>query len=293
MKINELKAEKTTLKFLKEYIKSKDYSLDRPFIYYNNLYVYSKKYSYYNIIDLSNGNIINTIETDSSDPYGILNQIYGSNNWNINEYYEVNSSKNEIKYRPYTKDSFCKKKKISNEKWDAMSDYIFNMAIIYKDNRYGVIDEEYNIILDLNDKYDNIKLLPNYLIFLTDKNGNNALYSKNDGFIINFDKNIKYDDIALVGKNIDDNFYAIKNEKYGLIDKCGNIKLKCEYDLIPINNILNKNFIIACKGDTTEFYDNNFNMKCVLYGKVVIFDKFMLSEYENKYSVFCFLCKLF
>lgn len=102
------------------------------------------------------------------------------------------------------------------------------MLVVKKDEKYGVIDTNGNSILDT--KYDDIDYLRHTGDFLVNSNGKVGIISKNKQTKVS----VAYDDIELMDST--SNLYKIKqNNKFGVIDINGNIKIYPEYDAIGVN----------------------------------------------------------
>lgn len=143
-----------------------------------------------------------------------------------------------------------------------------SMLVVKKDknkNIYGVIDLKGNIVLE--SKYDNITYLPNTGDFLVESNKKVGIVSKNRETKVQ----IIYDSIQLMDS--DAGLYVVKKEnKYGVVDLKGNVKIYIENDEIGIdnskfaqNNIKNKyllveNLIPVRKDKTWGIYDKSGNL---------------------------------
>ena len=137
-----------------------------------------------------------------------------------------------------------------------------NMLVVSKDDTkvYGVIDVNGNTILE--PKYDNITYLPEIGDFMVEANGKvGILGSKGESKV-----QIMYDSIQLMDSDAG-LYVASNNNKYGVIDLRGNIKIYIENDAVGMditpfsqNNIKNKyilagNLIPVKKGDLWGLYD--------------------------------------
>lgn len=142
-----------------------------------------------------------------------------------------------------------------------------NQLIVLKDKdkkQYGVIGIDGNVILE--SKYDSITYLPNTGDFLVEANNKVGIMSANRETKVQ----IIYDSIELMDS--DEGLYvAKKDNKFGVIDVKGNIKIYIENDEIGIdiskfsqNNIKNKyiladNLIPIRKNKYWGLYDKNGN----------------------------------
>lgn len=157
-----------------------------------------------------------------------------------------------------------------------------DMLVVKKDGKYAVIDVQGNAILEA--KYDNITYLPNVGDFLVESNKKVGIMSKNKDTKIQ----IIYDSIELM--DADAQLYvAKKDNKYGVIDFKGNIKIYIENDGIGMdiskfekNNIKNKyilagNLIPAKRDNLWGLYDKNGNLVVDFY-----YDSFGYVASSNK-----------
>ena len=142
-----------------------------------------------------------------------------------------------------------------------------NQLIVLKDktkNQYGVIGVDGKVILEA--KYDNITYLPYTGDFLVQTNNKVGIISSSRETKVD----IIYDSIELM--DIDASLYVVKKDnKYGVIDFNGNIKIYIENDEIGIdvskfiqNNIKNgyilaENLIPVRKDKFWGLYDKNGN----------------------------------
>lgn len=138
-----------------------------------------------------------------------------------------------------------------------------DMIVVSKENKkYGVIDLQGNSIIE--PKYDNITYLPNTGDFLVETNKKVGILSKSKETKVQ----IIYDSIQLMDSDAG-LYVAKKDNKYGVIDIKGNIKIYIENDEIGIdiskftqNNIKNNylladNLIPVRKDKSWGLYDKN------------------------------------
>ena len=143
-----------------------------------------------------------------------------------------------------------------------------DMLVVKKEGNtgsYGVIDIEGNAILE--PKYDNITYLPDTGDFLVENNGKVGILSKTKETKVQ----IAYDSIELMDSDAG-LYIAQRDNKYGVIDLNGNIKIYIENDEIGVdisrftqNNIKNKyiladKLIPAKKDNLWGLYDTNGNL---------------------------------
>ena len=120
-----------------------------------------------------------------------------------------------------------------------------NMLVVENNKKYGVINTSTGEVI-LDTKYDEIKYLNNTSDFLVKSNNKVGIISKDKQTKVK----IAYDNIELLDNDL--NLYKItQDNKYGIIDINGNIKLYPEYDKIGIdatvfknNNVKNGNIIL-------------------------------------------------
>ncbi len=142
-----------------------------------------------------------------------------------------------------------------------------DQLIVLKDKdkkKYGVISTDGSVILEA--KYDNITYLPNTGDFLVENNKKVGILSANRETKVQ----IIYDSIELMDSDAG-LYVAKKDDKFGVIDSKGNIKIYIENDEIGVdtskfsqNNIKNKyilanNLIPARKDKFWGLYDKNGN----------------------------------
>jgi len=138
-----------------------------------------------------------------------------------------------------------------------------DMIVVKKGNtQYGVIDTKGNVILE--PKYSNITYLPNVGDFLVQNNKKVGILSKNKETKVQ----IMYDSIELMDSDAG-LYVARKDNKYGVLDLSGNIKIYIENDEVGMNisnfaqnNIKNKyilanNLIPVKKGEKWGLFDKN------------------------------------
>lgn len=142
-----------------------------------------------------------------------------------------------------------------------------NILIVNKDKnspKYGVIDVSGNVIIEA--KYDNITYLSNTGDFLVETNKKVGIVSKTKETKVE----IMYDSLELID-NEAGLYLASRDNKYGVIDLNGKIKIHIENDAIGIdsskfkyNDIKNKylivdNLIPVKKDDLWAIYDKKGN----------------------------------
>lgn len=152
------------------------------------------------------------------------------------------------------------KERIANDKWDGMSKYKYMLAIITKDNLYGVINDKYEIVFDYNPDIINIKILSYDTILIENKNHEKSLYNINTKTIETYNENISLNNIQMLKTDIyrlqKDNKYElyIDHKPYeGLYDDIYTVE---EIDIVILEN--NKKIkIIDTKGNTLLELDSN------------------------------------
>lgn len=154
----------------------------------------------------------------------------------FNILFEYNTETNRVRIytMPYLIESYQAKildygyTEISNEFVNKKT-VLKDMLIVSKDDKMGVINVNGNTVLDA--KYDNIEYLPlsgNFIVTSNNKVG--MLSPKKETKI-----QIIYDNLKLIDNSLG-LYVAGRDEKYGVIDSDGNIKVFIEYDEIGIDN---------------------------------------------------------
>jgi len=192
--------------------------------------------------------------------------------FNIDFTYDQENNKITIWTMPYLYQSFASKVldygyvELSSE-FANQKAILKNQLIVLKDKdkkQYGVIGTDGSVILE--PKYDNITYLPNTGDFLVEVNKKMGILSSSRETKVQ----IIYDSIELMDS--DSGLYmAKKDDKYGVIDLKGNIRINIENDEIGLdiskfsqNNIKNKyilaeNLIPARKDKYWALYDKSGN----------------------------------
>lgn len=138
---------------------------------------------------------------------------------------------------------------ITNNSFFDKKSLLDGVLIVQKDEKYyGVIDLQGNIILEA--KYDNIQYLSNTGDFLVKSNGKVGIISKNKETKVS----ILYTNLKLIDPQYD-LYLAQKDNKYGIIDSNGNIKIYIEYDAIGI--------------DASRFSQNEIKNKYILVDNII------------------------
>ena len=187
--------------------------------------------------------------------------------FNVSIQYDQNANRIYIYTLPYLVQSYSPK--VLDYGYTEISDVLANqkailqnMLVVSKEdtNVYGVIDVNGNTILE--PKYDNITYLPEIGDFMVEANGKvGILGGKGETKV-----QIMYDSIQLMDSDAG-LYVASNNNKYGVIDLRGHIKIYIENDAVGMditpfsqNNIKNKyilagNLIPVKKGDLWGLYD--------------------------------------
>ena len=136
------------------------------------------------------------------------------------------------------------------------------MLVVSNGRAMGVVDTDGKSLLEA--QYDNITYLPNVGDFLVESNGRVGIFSKTGQTKVN----IMYDSITLMDSDAG-LYIASRDNRYGVIDTNGVIKIQVENDQIGIdtsrftqNNIKSKylladNLIPVKKGDYWGLFDKN------------------------------------
>lgn len=154
---------------------------------------------------------------------------------------------------------------------------IMESMIIVQKNKYGVIDLEGNVILE--PKYDNITYFSQVGDFVVKSNGKVGTMSKTGETKVQ----IIYDSIELMDQ--DAGLYLVKkDDKYGVLDLNGNIKIHIENNEIGI--------------DISKFQKNNLKHKYLLVNNLIpvrqdklwgLYDKNGNQVVEFKYDNFGYI----
>ena len=153
-----------------------------------------------------------------------------------------------------------------------------NMLVVKReDNKYAVIDVSGNVILE--PKYENIKYLPYIGDFLVQSNGKVGIMSQNKETKVQ----IIYDSIELM--DLDTGLYIAKRDnKYGVIDLKGNIKIHIENEQIGM--------------DISNFKQNDIKSKYILVNNLIpvqkdklwaLYDKTGKKVVDFKYDSFGYI----
>lgn len=136
------------------------------------------------------------------------------------------------------------------DKWDAQSEYIYGLSIIYKrtDNNefYGVVDSKYNVVLDYDESIEKIKIESPRIILVENKDKQSNLYDIENGYITNF--KYRFDSVVRLGNNI---FKVKNNNKFRYILN-GEIS-DCEYENIAYD----RGVIILTNEDEITFINQD------------------------------------
>lgn len=189
-------------------------------------------YEYFQIdepVKTINGELCTTVDGIQKAFNVIFNTVAQKDDTSINIYsmnYLANSYQEVVENIGYTNvdKDFNNKKTILD-----------GMLVVKKDEKYGVINSKTgDIILDA--KYDKIKYMQQTSNFLVTINGKVGIISKDKETKVN----ILYDDIKLI--DYDSNLYIIElDNRYGVIDINGNIKIYPENNKIGIDSSSFKN----------------------------------------------------
>ena len=175
--------------------------------------------------------------------------------FNVSIQYDQNANRIYIYTLPYLVQSYSPR--VLDYGYTQISDVLANqkailqnMLVVAKEDNsiYGVIDVNGNTILE--PKYDDITYLPEIGDFMVEANGKvGILGSKGETKV-----QIMYDSIQLMDS--DSGLYvASNNNKYGVIDLRGNIKIYIENDAVGM--------------DITPFSQNNIKNKYILAGNLI------------------------
>lgn len=132
------------------------------------------------------------------------------------------------------------------DKWDAQSDYTYGLSIIYKcvddDEFYGVVDQEYNVVLDYDENIKKIKIESPSIILVENKDNQSNIYDTKNGYVTSF--KYQFDSVS----KLENNIYRVKNNSKFRYILNGEIS-DCEYDNIAYD----RGVIILTKEDEIIF----------------------------------------
>ena len=163
-------------------------------------------------------------------------------------------------------------------KYDYVEDYVDEIAIVKKNDLWGAIDKNENVIIQF--KYNILNRLDNDTLIGYLKIGEKEFdvkFIKTNGKIAGSNKNVRKiislnDGICLFCINKREGWSS--KEKYGIVNKDGNVLLNAEYDEIQrINDILykvvnakkeglfdiQKGWILPCKFDSLSYINDYVN----------------------------------
>lgn len=189
--------------------------------------------------------------------------------FNMSFAYDSESQRAYIYTMPYLVETYSARvldygyEKIS-ENFSNQKAVVNDMIVVTKnqDKNYAVIDPKGNIVIE--PKYDYIEYLPSSGDFLVQSNNKVGIISAKRETKVQ----ILYDSLELVDRDAA-LYIAKRDERYGIIDSRGNIKVYIEYDQIGIdstrfeqNDIKNKylldnGMIPAKKGELWGAFDKN------------------------------------
>lgn len=185
----------------------------------------------------------------------------------------------------YYGDIFCHG--LKSDLWQGCSPRKFGMFVVYKNDNgkdlYGVIDEKEIFLINFGE-YDKVELLPNYNVYLIDKNNNNYIYSQEYGLNkINISEHfIKFE------ASLNSPYYIITiNDKendalQGLIDKKGNILIEPIYEHIYVNN---ENMICGYNEKESNYHhifnDKMEKIATIEADVILFFDTYSLYQKDN------------
>lgn len=201
MKVERIIPRKLDEKLLETYKKSNEFYIDSVLHKLNNLLVISvdddRISPKYKIIDIDTGTVLRDCERNenirlapdeycwrvfsyhaselSTKLFPIGEGLYFDEAGKTIYYKELNKESNKeesYKEREYYKSSPL----ITTKNWDAMSEYKFGLSVIYKDGKYGVINDKYDIVFPYHEEIVFIKIISETSLFLKDVNGVCAIY---------------------------------------------------------------------------------------------------------------------
>lgn len=249
MKVERIIPRKLDDELLETYKKSNEFYIDSVLHKLNNLLVIAvdddRIAPKYKIIDIDTGTVLRDCERNERIYLLPYDRCWSESDYQANYYHYKNHLSNNVfpiaeglyfdevskniyykNYDKLPKNGGCYKDTkshkssplITTENWDAMSQYKFGLAIIYKDGKYGVINTKYDIVYPYQEEVIFIKIISETSLFLKDVNGDCAIYdvSKKE-YEMDFKEGVKAENIEEIRPSI---FKIItKEEKYARINK--------------------------------------------------------------------------
>lgn len=208
MKVERIIPRKLDDELLETYKKSNEFYIDSVLHKLNNLLVIAvdddRISPKYKIIDIDTGTVLRDCERNERICLCPYDSCWKASNYQANYYHYKNHLSNNVfpigeglyldevsKTIYYNENNYklpnrggCYKDTksykssplITTKNWDAMSQYKFGLAIIYKDGKYGVINTEYDIVYPYQEEVTFIKIISETSLFLKDVNGVCAIY---------------------------------------------------------------------------------------------------------------------
>ena len=207
MKVERIIPRELDDEILETYKKSNEFYIDSVLHKLNNLLVIAvdddRISPKYKIIDIDTGTVLRDCERNERIYLCPYDSCWKESNYRANYYCSQNHLSNNvfpigeglyfdevsknIYYKNYDKlqksvecykdiESHKSSPLITTKNWDAMSEYKFGLAIIYKDGKYGVINTEYDIVYPYQEEVVFIKIISETSLFLKNVNGICAIY---------------------------------------------------------------------------------------------------------------------
>ena len=249
MKVERIIPRKLDDELLETYKKSNEFYIDSVLHKLNNLLVIAvdddRISPKYKIIDIDTGTVLRDCERNERIYLCPYDSCWEESNYRANYYQNKNHLSNNvfpigeglyfdevsknIYYKNYDKlqksvecykdiESHKSSPLITTKNWDAMSEYKFGLAIIYKDGKYGVINTEYDIVYPYQEEVVFIKIISETTLFLKNANGTCAIYdiSKKE-YDMDFKEGVRAENIEEIRPSI---FKIItKDGNYARINK--------------------------------------------------------------------------
>lgn len=163
---------------------------------------------------------------------------------------------------------FERKERTEKFDWEARSKFNNELAIVYKNGQYAVINSINEKVFNYNEDIIYIKILTPELLILKNKHQQQAIYKINHGYIINFDDNIKFED-AYVFKNTN-KIILINDKNIKIIDDSGNQLLDANIESMQLSTI---NQLFYKENNNYYMYDlETNNKKLININKVFILE---------------------
>ena len=141
----------------------------------------------------------------------------------------------------------------------------YNLIVVGKDNKYGVVDISQNGKEILSVKYENLEFIQNSEEFFMSAGSTVGLLDRNGKTII---KPMEYDEISILDE-VKQLYLVKKDGKYGVLNRNGEIIVHVDYDRIGLKNI-------------SDFGNNIEEVR----NTNLLFDECIIAGADSKYGMF-------